>query len=141
MIVILNDGAPLLLYQLFGLDTGYSTGMEIGLFQNDYTPVATSTPGNFTPADFTGYAPVVLNPANWPYPSIVADHPEMTYDAPGGIEWTNTGASQTIYGFFVYNNDIGNYLFAERFDTPRVLGTGQSFELFLKITGGNCPLV
>jgi len=131
----------LLLQQMLGIDTGYEIGMEVYVYTNNYYPTPSSLFAFFDVATGTGLAGQGLDPEKWTMPAYVSDHPYMYYNPTGYITFTNeTGSTVTLYGYVVANSDVSWGLWAERFDTPRVLAPGASFNLQLTAEGGLCPL-
>lgn len=99
------------------LTDALSDALTLRLFKNDYTPVAASVAGDFTEADFGGYAEKPLAANDWSAPATNAEgkaeseQPEQS--------WTNTSAvPQTVYGVYVVDGD-GNVRWAERFASPQ----------------------
>lgn len=88
---------------------------SVGLFVNDYTPVAGSNVASFTEASWSGYARETA--VSWTSAAITSD---IAYTDSGTLTFTVTsgGTGTNCYGYFVA--DLGNTicLFAERFDTP-----------------------
>lgn len=140
MIVIQNEGAPLLLKCTLRVPLDEEPSWQLYLYTNDYTPLPTSTAPDFTLDEALG-GPFPVNGADWGPISIVLDHPVSTYNPPTSFTFTNPGpGSVTVYGFVVIETINYWATYAERFDTPRVVSAGQSFDLILTFTGGNCPL-
>lgn len=85
------------------------------LFRNNYTPVETSSNGNFTQATAAGYAAKTINGTAW---SIVTDGSGFGH-ATAPQQSFIYSAAETVYG--VYFTNAGNTitLWAERFsDAP-----------------------
>lgn len=140
MIVILNEGAHFLLKGALRIPFDEEPVYDLNVYVNDYTPVPTSVVGDFT-LDETDGGPYTIDPTLWDAISIVSNHPVTTYNPPASFTFTNPGPSPLIcYGFLVRQPLDGVGVYAERFDAPRTLGAGQSFDLVLTFTGGNCPL-
>ena len=99
------------------------------LYQNDKTPAETDTLVDYTEADFTGYASTSLirsiGAGNWGTPTTNAGITFSEYDAPNFISWTNTGATQTIYGYYFEGITSGVLILAERFAQPHALNTND----------------
>lgn len=100
---------------------------SLRLFKNDYTPVAGSVAGDFTVADFTGYANATLTRASWGSattadPSVIA-YAAQTFTMSGG-------SAQTIYGYYVVGATSGTILWAERFSSAITLAlTGDNISI------------
>lgn len=93
--------------------------LEIRLFKNNYTPVAASTLGNFTEADFSGYPDegIPLVAGDWvvtPGAPSEAEHPQVIFES------NADQAEQLIYGYYVVEanpSSNGIVRWAERFST------------------------
>lgn len=91
---------------------------SLRLYKNDYTPVNGSVAGDFTVADFTGYANVTLARASFGT-ATSADPSVITY---AQQSFTCSGASSnTIYGYYVVGATSGTILWAERFASARTV--------------------
>jgi hypothetical protein len=122
LMVIPNEGKVLALVTIF--DPPTIEDFVIELYQNNYTPVDTSVIGDFTPATFTGAAPITVTPASWDAPVVVADVAEIELLTPPS--WTHGGgAAQIVYGWFMYGADTLNMFAAQRFDVPRNMTSGS----------------
>jgi hypothetical protein len=126
LIVVQTWLEELLLVDLARFNNG---NMRIALFKNDYTPLITSTLANFTAADFGGYSgPLTLDAwtaagGGWVSPRYVVVHPAKT--------WTADGSStNTIYGYYVYDNTLSALLFAERRATGGVVVGGVAGQTY-----------
>lgn len=97
--------------------------LSLRLFKNDYTPVVASVTGDFTVADFTGYASQTLTASQsgttWAVPSITDDIASSIYGS-AAIVWT-AGSDQTIYGWYLVGVTSGITYLAERYLEPQVL--------------------
>lgn len=91
-------------------------GVTVKLFQNDIVPGPDSVLGDFTVADFTGYAtsaalvwagPVLKDDGT---PELVAQRLMFTC--------TNATTPNTIYGYYLLDSE-GGLLGAERFEAPQ----------------------
>ena len=100
----------------------------VELYQNDYTPVDGSVKASFTAATFTGYAAVDLVAADWGAASITSAIAYATYPTPPDYLCTG-GATQTVYGWFMYGSTTNTLIAAQRFDTPRVMSSGAEEKL------------
>jgi len=106
-----------------------SGDVEIGLYQNNYTPVITSGAGDFTPASFGGYSGTIVmtgwtaSGGGWVTPRYIITHPDVV--------WTADGTStNTIYGYYVLDGVSGDLLWAERRSGGGVvmgLASGQTY--------------
>lgn len=88
--------------------------LTIKLFRNDYVPVKGTVLGSLTEATFTGYASIDLtNPVTQP----ALDGTDRAWVLWDLVSWTKAGATgNTIYGYWVEDDD-GNLLYVERFDS------------------------
>jgi len=101
-----------------------SNSFTIHLFQNDITITSNTVVGDFVEADFGGYDPPGGQEiASWPPDSAVYVSPRARALHPP-ITWTADGTStNTIYGYFVLDND-GEFAWGERrTDGGVVVGT------------------
>lgn len=99
--------------KLFSGETAAHT-LFLKLFQNNYTPVATTDVGDFTEASFSGYVTKTLsNPVT--QAALDANNRAVTlYDL---VTWTKSGATgNSIYGYYVLDNG-GGLVWCERFVT------------------------
>ena len=106
--------------------------LTIKLYTNDYTPVDTSIPADFTEATGGGYVSKtmtngswVITPANDPSDAI---YPELI--------WTFTGpltGNPSIYGYFIVD-DNNTLIFAEKFAVARTpVNNGDQLKLTVKV--------
>jgi hypothetical protein len=107
--------------------------MSLRLFKNDYTPVETSIVGDFTVANFTGYASQTLGTADW---TITPGAP--TSAACGQKTFTSTAGSQNqpIYGYYLVTVTDEIFVAGERFsDGPyTVVNNGDAIKVTPNIT-------
>lgn len=112
-LVLADVGADQILKAYFNNNWPVSKNLKLRLYENNYTPVDTSTLANFTQATAPGYAAISLingswtiTPANDPSDAVYA---EQTF--------TFTGAGNTIYGYYIEDNDgtSGVLIWAELF--------------------------
>lgn len=118
-LVVPNNSENILLLNIVG---GIEGNVRLGLFKNDYTPDENSIVGNFTPADYNGYAAVT---PTFDVPATVAGKATIEDTVVRQFAVTSAGSSNTIYGYYVYlTSDVpgfGRLLWAERFDNEVVL--------------------
>lgn len=109
-----------------------NTPTTIRLYRNDYTPVAGSSEGSFTEANFTGYTSKSLTAPTLAGSLDASNRAVVTWDA---VTWTKSGATgNTIYGYYCLNGS-SELLWAERFDTPISMSTdGQFLTILPKLT-------
>lgn len=91
-------------------------GVQVGLFQNNYTPTRSSAIGDLVDADFTGYA--LSAAVVWSGPFM---DPVLGPYLVGDLKTFSVGSSPTttndIYGYYVIDSG-GNLIAAERFASP-----------------------
>jgi len=125
LMVVPNEGKLKLLEWAFQSDAVTLPGLFVALYTNNYTPVPGSTFGDFTPATFTGSAPIPIARADWDAPAIVSDIGYI--EQPDPPAWTCSGAGpETCYGWYCYTDDDDTVLLAQKFDTPRVMSVGST---------------
>lgn len=112
------------------MDTNFTTMLKlspalVGLFQNDFTPLPTSVPADFTAATYDGYASLsttILGTA------IDDDNSNarLEYDA-NLFQPTGSGTSNVIYGWYIVGGVgttfDGKVIAAKRFPAPITLAT------------------
>ena len=102
------------------------------LYKNNYTPVDASTATDFTVADFTNYVDKTLHRANFSAATTVGGKASTTYDT--AQSWTCGTTGNTIYGYYVVGNNSGKVCWAEKFDTARILNSGDIFSITPSLT-------
>ena len=125
MLIITTTGQNILLGWALQA-TATPENLILKLYSNAYTPVAASIATNFTEATFTGYSSKTLSRASWATPSTQLDGSSQTTYATQS--WT-VGSGQTIQGYYVVGATSGSLIWAQQFDTARVLTTGDVFTL------------
>ena len=129
-LVVCNAG-ELLLLEWALKSSSTPENLTLKLYTNDYTPVATSTAGNFTEATFTGYAAKTLTRGSWVAPSTNGSgEAEATYAAQ---DWEAESA-QTVYGYYVVGATSGTLVWAQRFATARSVADGDTLTITPKFT-------
>lgn len=87
----------------------------VGLFKNNLTPTGAEVTGDFTPADFDGYAEI--NVPSW---SNAVDSGGVAASFGGLCLFVASGPFTTpndIYGYFLRNRTTGEIMGSERFAT------------------------
>lgn len=126
--VIPDEGKILWLeWALTGDGSAYES-FVVGLYSNNYTPVADSTFGDFTIATFPGYDDVNLSRADFSAPDIVDDVAESTSDPTPTYSCTG-GGGQLVYGWVMWGETSGKVLAAQEFAAPRNMTNGSSESL------------
>lgn len=99
-------------------------GFEFGnlwtlhLFKNDYTPHPGTVDTDFVEADYPGYAYIVFDASDFGAITVTAHVAQSTLSAAQVFTGdTGSWSPQTIYGYWILNND-DNYYVSERFNTP-----------------------
>jgi hypothetical protein len=103
------------------------------LYQNNYTPDATSAPGSFTEATFTNYAVMTLTRANWNAAVSVGGVAQTSYGS-APLSWTCGASGNTIYGYYVVGASSNVVLWAELFATSRILANQDVLNLTPQFT-------
>jgi hypothetical protein len=127
-VILCNDG--LVKFLTWALSTLQATDedLTLRLYTNDLTPTRTTAKTDFTEATFSGYLRKDLLRSRWGLPVVSGVQVKSTYA--DQLTWSVGATVQTVYGFFVCSTfGTDPYLWGERFPTPRVLVTGQPFEL------------
>lgn len=86
-------------------------GVRIGLFKNDWAEDCTPLLGDFTEANFDGYAR--QNPGTWTGP-FFADPVASIQASLCTFNCTGSTTPNTIYGYFAVNNSDGLLIWAEK---------------------------
>lgn len=124
-----------LLEMLAALITAELDGGSLRLFKNDFVPNENSVAGDFTVADFTGYANVAVATWGTPYLDDLARPTTL-----GGLRTfaqTGTAVNNVVYGVY-YLNATNELVWAERFAEPFAFaGTGTTLPIVPKYQLGN----
>lgn len=104
------------------------------LFQNNYTPDATSAPGSFTEASFTNYLAKTLTRTNWNAAVVNGSGKAEASYGTTPLSWTCGTTGNTVYGYWVEGATSAICLWAERFGTSRVLASGDVLNVTPKFT-------
>lgn len=111
LLIVPNVGKKDLLGVMSGASIAVPTSFR--LYQNDLTPGPATVIGDFTVANFTGYANGVLAGVAVAGALDGSNRAVVTWNA---LTFTKNGATgNTIYGYYV-TTGAGNLLWAERFD-------------------------
>lgn len=131
MSVVIPDVGGLLLLKWATQATSSPENLTLKLYTNNYSPVAASVAADFTEATFTGYAAKTLTRSSWTDPVQSGTTAKTTYPE---LTWSNSGSSQTIYGYYVVGATSGTLIFAEALDAAYAMATGSSFNLTPELT-------
>lgn len=107
--------------------------LAVKLFQNNYTPVVTTTPASLTEATFTGYSSKALTNPFGAVRINSGNNAEM--DSIDLLNWTaqNAASPNTIYGYWVMDTQANTLLWVERFATPaNMTAAGKKLNLLLR---------
>ena len=115
-LVLADSGAAMQLAALLNNTWPVSKNLTMKLFTNNYTPLSTSTAGNFTEATGGGYASVALANGSWTVSLLnsieQAAYAQQTFGFTGALT-----TNPTIYGYFVVDGS-SNLTWAELLPTP-----------------------
>jgi len=91
---------------------------RVRLFKNDITPDEGDVIGDYTEADFDGYGSYKTAVYGTP-----ATSSGTSFVVGGSLFWQHDGGatSNTIYGYYVTQNDDTTLLRVERFGTPKTM--------------------
>jgi len=123
--VVLNEGKPSLLDWMLRTTGGE---LRVRMFTNDITPVDTNVYADFTQATFDGSAALLLPRTGWAAAYTDPDTAYIEFDP--FPNWTKVDAgSETCYGWVAWVEGTTTAVFAQRFDTPRVMTVGSTENL------------
>lgn len=130
-LLVPNQGEDIALAAL--LNKTAPQDLDLCLFQNDYTPVETTTEANVTAATFTGYVVIQLTAASWtitPGAPTSAAYAQQTFTSSAGSQ------NQPIYGYYLKQRTSGKLIYAERFsDAPyTIVNNGDAIKVTPTIT-------
>lgn len=118
--------------QIGEVRTHLNAASTLHCYKNDYTPVPDSAAGNFTEANFNGYASESLA-GDWGIATEAADGKWYIEAAPVTFTKTAGGPDNTIYGWWIEAGGI--VAMAERLGTPIVITTDAlPFRLTIRYT-------
>lgn len=132
MIAIPNVQRRAIVNELIGAGN-FLDAAVIHLYKNDYTPGPATVVGDFTEADFTGYAASAI--VVWG--TVLTDPSNVAYVAGDAKTFASTGSAvpNTIYGYWAQG--AGGLMYAERFDAPiPILGVGDGIVLVPRFSFG-----
>jgi hypothetical protein len=110
-----------------------ATALKIHLYKTNVTPTTSSVVGDFTEADFPGYA--AQDVITWGAASV-AGHVATITAASNTFTRSTTGAAQNIYGYYV-TNAAGTVLYWAELDpaAPRIVtNAGDTISVTLAMT-------
>lgn len=105
-------------------------GKKIRLFQNNITPSDASVIGDFTEATFTGYAAATIAAASFGAVTVASHVASSTY---ANVTFTRstTGASQSLYGFYITDFGATKVYAAARFSAAPLVLTNSGDNIAL----------
>ena len=104
--------------------------LTLKLYKTDVTPAEGDTAASYTVADFTGYVNKTLTRAGWAAAATNAGTTDSSY---AQQTWTNTGAAQTSFGYYVIAVTSTLLLWAEKVAASRTLNTSDTLNLTPKM--------
>jgi len=126
LMVAPDEGKPILLDAMMRL--AFSSNFFIKLFTDDITPDNDSVFADFTGATFTGSDAITLTRGSFDAAFATAGVGYIEYPTPP--TWVCSGAGpETCYGWYMWVDGTSLVVFAQRFDTPRVMDTGATESL------------
>lgn len=116
---------------------GNGENWTLKLFQNDITPAESDTDSTYTVATFTGYSDQTLtrsvSGSTWGTPTTSSGVTSSSYNSGTPRTWTNTGSTQTIYGYYLVGVTSTTLILAERFASARTLNSSDTLNLTPRI--------
>jgi len=138
MIVASTHGLQMVASALEGVAPSPSSDWRVRLFKNNDPLTANMTTATFTECEFNGYDQEFTEPQAAGGPTI-EDGAAVMFIGNAPFVWDCVSLPETVKGWYLYNADTGNVLFAEEYDEPHVLQVGSRHTLYLKIGVGVCP--
>lgn len=126
MLVVTDEGELELLEKML-INTSDSENYSLRLYRNSYVPHSGSVLSDFTIANFTNYANKTIARGDWSTP--VTNGSNKGQSTVATQSWTCGASGNTIYGYYVVGATSGKVLWAEKFDTPRVLANTDVLNL------------
>ena len=97
--------------------------LHLHLFQNNYTPIASSVIGNFTEATFSGYSttqPLPITTVKWTTPANDGAGRAIAFNATFNFSNSTGAVGNQIYGYYVTDLADATVLWAERFSSAPI---------------------
>jgi hypothetical protein len=98
------------------------------LYQNNYTPDATSVLADFLEANFTNYSEKTLSRSNFSAAATDVSGDAFTEYNSDQV-WTCGATGNTIYGYYMVGATSGELYWAEEFATSRSLVNGDTLTI------------
>jgi len=123
LMVIPNEGKIWFLNNALKLRPGAATDYRVSLFKNNETVTDDSTIGDFTPADFDGYADVTFDSTQWDDALEALNLGISVLSIDPTFDCTDS-TPQTVYGWVMIDDGTGELICGQNFDTPRIMVNG-----------------
>lgn len=138
MLVLTDLGAKKLVAWALTDATEFPSIGTVNLFTNDFVPNRAMVLSDFVVPAFPAYEAADLPRAGWSPPTIVNSKAQVERVV-SPIAWTNDGDAESVYGYFVVDDDDLSILWADRFPSPIDLPNGFRFRLTARVTGRTDP--
>lgn len=119
-IVVPDEGERELLARMLAPTEVDDSPFILHLFTNDYTPHRETTLADFTEVVLAGYASVDLVNADWQTPVTVGGVARCVWGT-SFTDFTVSGGSTPVWGYYVSNFAENVCLWAQRFDAVKTL--------------------
>jgi hypothetical protein len=113
------------------------SGVSVGLYINDYTPVPGIVFGDLTECNLDDYERFVETPGTWSQGETA--HVQILTAPMAAVFTTTDTDGQLCYGYFIYKETDGSMLWAQRFDTPQLLVNGVPITFTPREKLKDCP--
>lgn len=138
-LVLPNEGlTDLLAYMIRTTISGVADWLMVLWTNTSLTPGQSTVYSDLTLATFTGYSAVTVTRGTWTAPTIVSDKAVSTWGTTATL-WTNTGSSQTIYGYAMVTASSPVIRLIEKFASPVVLATNGIIGVLPQFTFTTAP--
>jgi len=130
---LVNGGESLALQYL--VNKASPQNLVLRLFKNDKTPADADVVGDYTEANFTGYAAPTLTGASW---TVTPGDPATAAYAEQDFTSSADQSAQTVYGYYLTRATGGELVWAERFPTSQVIqNNGDRISITPRITAAD----
>lgn len=138
-LVLPNEGlVDQLTYLLKSTISGVADWLLVLWTNSSYTPSQSSVYSDLTLATFTGYSAVTVTRGTWTTPTIISNAAVSTWGTVA-TQWTNTGSSQTIYGYALVTASSPVIRVVEKFASPVTVATGGIIGVLPRYTFTTAP--
>lgn len=119
MAIKIPNEAELILLDSLRVNMFNAATIRLSLFKNNYTVIDATVLADFTKADFTGYA----DASTLTFGAVVTnvDGKAETDSVVKSFTYTALAGSQTVYGYYLWDNVLNKLILAENFSAPIVL--------------------